>query len=72
MPSRYYFDLVKGNLRIPDRTGVDATLEMVMSPEANRIVRDIWPGTADLREWNGWSVEIIDTEGRVVRVMALA
>ena len=35
------------------------------------VVREMWPGTADRDAWAGWSVEIVDAHGHVVRVLAL-
>jgi hypothetical protein len=73
MSSRFYFHLVKGQQRIPDRFGVELSYEAVISSRALEVARDIWPGTMDDQvAWQGWSIEIVDSAGQVVRVIALS
>jgi hypothetical protein len=71
MPIRFYFHLVKGHVRLPDRAGKVMPREAVLSPAVHQAIREIWPGTANLAEWEGWSVEIADGNGHVARVIAL-
>ena len=68
---RFYFNLAKGDQRIFDRAGLELTHEAVMSPSVFQIVRRIWPGTTDATGWEGWSVEIVDSDGHLMRVIAL-
>jgi hypothetical protein len=71
-PTRFYFHLVRGKLHIPDRVGIELSLDVVMSAAAFHMARDVWAGTRDDPDaWKGWSVEIVEANGRVVRVMEL-
>jgi hypothetical protein len=72
VPTRYYFHLARGQQRLFDRFGAVLSEEAVMSPAALDVAKEIWPGVSDSREWAGWSIEIVDPDGRVVRVIALA
>jgi hypothetical protein len=71
MPSRFYFHLVKQDQRITDRTGIELEEGTVMSRAMLKVVRTRWPGTSDVDAWKGWSVEIADEQGRIVRTIAL-
>ena len=71
MLTRFYFHLVKGENRIVDRVGTELCREVAMSPAIVESVREIWPGTADRNAWEGWSVEIVDATGRVIRTVTL-
>jgi hypothetical protein len=64
--------LAKGQQRLFDRFGAALSEEAVMSPAALDVAKEIWPGISDGQEWAGWSIEIVDPNGRVVRVIALA
>jgi hypothetical protein len=71
-PTRFYFHLVRGPLRILDHVGVALSDDVVMSAAAFHMARDVWPDTRDDRDaWKGWSVEIVDANGRVVRMIEL-
>src|SRR5262245_19837123 len=70
MISRYYLHIVKGNVRVNDRIGVELRKETVMSRSMLKVVKERWPGT-NTGPWQGWSVEITDADGRVVRMIAL-
>jgi|SRR5262245_58049622 len=70
-PVRYFFHLVKGPTRIPDRTGVELHEDVIATSAVLDVVREIWPGTVDRNAWAGWSVQIVDPQGRVVRLLAL-
>jgi hypothetical protein len=69
--ARYFFHLVKGPQRIDDWLGVQLREEVVTSPAVLDAVREVWPGTADERAWAGWSVQIVDSHGRVIRLLPL-
>jgi hypothetical protein len=71
MPSRYFFHLVKGHQRIADRVGAVVSPEVVMSPSVLDVARGIWPALGNPTAWAGWSIEIHDETGNVVRVIAL-
>jgi Domain of unknown function (DUF6894) len=71
MPTLFYFHLVRGPERIIDRVGMKLTRAEVMSPAIMEKVKERWPGTADLEDWESWSVEIVDAAGDVVRTIAL-
>ena len=70
-PTRYFFHLVKGPQRIDDRMGVELHQEAVASAAVLDVVHEIWPGTADRRAWTGWSVQIVDPHGILVRLLPL-
>ena len=69
--ARYFFHLVKGPQRIDDWLGVELREETVTSSAVLDAVREVWPGTADKRAWAGWSVQIVDATGHVVRLLPL-
>jgi hypothetical protein len=71
MPKRFYFHLVRGHERIVDPTGLDLREELLSSPAIFDAVKKVWPGTADSTEWHGWSIEVTDPDGRVVRTITL-
>jgi Domain of unknown function (DUF6894) len=71
MPTRFFFHLVKGHQRITDRVGMKLTRDVVMSAAVMEKVKERWPGTADLDDWESWSVEIVDARGQIVRTIAL-
>jgi len=71
MATRFYFHLVKGQQRIPDRIGALVSPEVVTSSAVLDVAKDIWPGLGDSVAWAGWSIEICDATGNVVRVIAL-
>jgi hypothetical protein len=71
MLQRYYFHLVRGSRRIEDRTGIDLRDDAVMSVDVEMIMQGVWPGTTE-GGWDGWSVEVVDQTGRIVRTIALA
>jgi hypothetical protein len=70
MVRRFYFHIAKGSARITDRIGAELREETLMSSSMLKVVRNRWPGT-DIGPWKGWSVEITDEDGRVVRTIAL-
>ena len=72
MASRFFFHLIKGQQRIPDRIGAVVSPDVVTSPSVLDVAKDIWPGIGDPVAWAGWSIEICDANGTVVRVIALA
>ena len=69
--SRFFFNLVRGPVRIIDRTGTDLKSEVLMLPAVFDLVRDRWPGIVEDTEWQGWTVEITDADGRIVRTISL-
>jgi hypothetical protein len=71
MTTRYYFHLVRGESRIVDRTGVDLCSDALTLPTVFDVVKERWPGVAEMGEWQGWTVEIVDPEGRIVRTVSL-
>jgi hypothetical protein len=71
MPTRFHFHLVRGHERIADPTGIELRDELLTSPAIFDAVRKVWPGTTDSAEWQGWSIEVTDPEGRIVRTITL-
>ena len=71
MVTRFYFHLAKDSQRIIDRTGVELDREAVMSSSVHQIEKRVWPGTAELDGWDGWTIEIFDADGRLVRALAI-
>jgi hypothetical protein len=71
MTSRFFFHLVRGPVRIVDRTGTELKSEVLMRPAVFDVVKDRWPGIFEDNEWQGWTVEITDAEGRIVRTISL-
>jgi hypothetical protein len=69
--TRFYFHLAMGEQRLFDRFGVELSPEDVMTPAALAVAKEIWPGLRDSEVWAGWSIEVVDSDGRVVRVIAL-
>jgi len=69
--ARYFLHLVKGPQRIDDWLGVQLREDVVSSPAVLDAVREIWPGTGDQRAWAGWSVQIVDSQGRIIRLLPL-
>jgi hypothetical protein len=71
MTTRFYFHLVRGSERIIDRAGMTLPRAAVMSPQILERVKERWPGTTDVGDWEDWSVEIADAAGNIVRTIAL-
>lgn len=71
MVRRYFFHIVKGNVRVTDRVGVELREETMMSREIANVIKERWPGTTDGAPWHGWWVEIVDPDGDVVRTISL-
>jgi uncharacterized protein DUF6894 len=67
---RFYFHLVSGRRRIVDRTGLELDNGSIMSVDVEMVVKEVWPGTGE-GGWEGWSLEIADEAGRIVRTVAL-
>jgi hypothetical protein len=66
----YYFWLTDSTGQ--GRIGLELREESVMSRAVERIIKERWPGTNDAGPWRGWSIEMVDTEGGIVRTVALA
>jgi hypothetical protein len=71
MTSRFYFHLVRGETRINDRTGIEVCSDVLKLPATFDVVKERWPGIDETAEWQGWTVEIADPEGRVGRTVSL-
>jgi hypothetical protein len=71
MPTRFHFHLVREHERIVDPTGVELRDDVVHSPAIFDAVKKIWPGIAESTEWLGWSIEVTDSDGRIVRTITL-
>jgi hypothetical protein len=71
MTTRFFFHLVRGNTRINDRTGVELASDVLSLPAVFDAVKERWPGVAEATEWQGWTIEIADTEGQIVRTVSL-
>jgi hypothetical protein len=69
--TRFYFHLAKGEQRLFDRFGVELLREEVTTQAALAVAKEIWPGVSNTEGWAGWSIEVVDSDGRVVRVVAL-
>ena len=69
--TRFYFHLVRGPARITDRTGMEVDGALLMLPVVFDLVTERWPGVADSSDWQGWTVEISDQYGQVVRTVSL-
>jgi hypothetical protein len=68
---RFYFHIVKGNVRVADRVGFELREETMQSSEVFKAIKERWPGTSDFATWRGWSVEIVDADGELVRTVPL-
>jgi hypothetical protein len=68
---RFYFHIVKGNVRVADRVGFELREETMNSREVFKAIKERWPGTSDFATWRGWSVEIVDMDGELVRTVPL-
>ena len=68
---RFYFHIVKGNVRVADRVGFELREETMNSNEVFKAIKERWPGTSDFATWRGWSVEIVDAQGALVRTVPL-
>ena len=70
---RYYFNLLDGRERIIDPDGVDLGTDQFPVEHVLRVLEELRaeedPGVVD--EWHGWRLEIVDTRGRRVHVVAL-
>lgn len=71
MTTRFFFHLVRGPTRINDRTGIEVCSDLLKLPVVFDIIKDRWPGIDESAEWQGWTVEISDPEGRIVRTVSL-
>jgi hypothetical protein len=71
MTTRFYFHLVRGETRINDRTGIELCGDALNLPAVFDFVKERWPGIDETAEWQGWTVEIADSEGRIVRTVSL-
>ena len=71
MIARFYFHLVSGRTRIADRVGIETSDDAVMSDAVLQAIAERWPGTGDGSTWNGWMVEVVDGEGRILRTVSL-
>jgi hypothetical protein len=69
--SRFFFHLIKGQQRIPDRVGAVVAPDIVMSASVLNVAQDVWPGLGNPAAWAGWSIEICDANGNVVRVISV-
>ena len=71
MVKRFYFHIVKGHVRVADRVGFELREEAMLSSEVFAAIKQRWPGTSDFASWRGWSVEIVDADGELVRTVPL-
>jgi hypothetical protein len=69
--NRFYFHLVRGPARIIDRTGMEVDGAVLMLPIVFDLVKERWPGIADSNDWQGWTVEITDQNGHIIRTVSL-
>lgn len=67
---RYFFNLVHSTERIADDDGVDL-------PDDGAVTLDAFRAVAELSEeqppghWDGWKIEVVDEENRVVVIVDL-
>jgi len=71
MQSRFFFHLVQRTRRIVDRSGIAFDEDAVMSLDVELVMQCVWPGTAEAG-WDGWSIEVVDQTGRMIRTIPLA
>jgi|SRR4051812_18427099 hypothetical protein len=71
MVKRFYFHIVKGHVRVADRVGFELREETILSSDVFAAIKQRWPGTSDFESWRGWSVEIVDADGELVRKVPL-
>jgi hypothetical protein len=70
--SRYFFHLVRGEVRIPDPDGIDMSESDMASLQGAKIASEMLETVPELFEgWKGWSVEIVDELGTVVQTFTL-
>ncbi len=70
---RYYFHLSRGEERITDDQGIELQPEQVRTQALLQILQDLrMTERPDLvEEWRGWSLEITDAAGQVVRIIPI-
>jgi hypothetical protein len=68
---RYYFHLRKGPEEILDQRGVDVEEGALKSLDIKKIVDEISSGWSGGLDTKGWSVEIMDENGRSFALVPL-
>jgi hypothetical protein len=67
---RYFFNLVRGARRLPDREGVELDPDDLDSDEVAEAIKEVLEEQNDLG-FTGWSIEITDESGEIVAVYQL-
>jgi hypothetical protein len=69
---RYYFNIVRGVERIVDANGIELLNDELAAVAWPDLLEEIRSEEPDLfQEHEGWSLEIVDTNGRVIRLVPL-
>jgi hypothetical protein len=72
MPSRYYFNLTDGDELIRDEDGIEAPdlrTALIHAFEAIEELRK--EDSSPMSEWQGWSLEVVDSFGNLVQRLPL-
>jgi hypothetical protein len=72
MPSRYYFNLTDGEEMIRDEDGIevpDLPTALIHAFEAIEELRG--EDTSPMSEWQGWSLEVVDSSGNLIQRLPL-
>lgn len=69
---RYYFNIVRGVERIVDANGIELLNDELAAVAWTELLDEIRVEEPDLfQEHEGWSLEIVDTDGRIVQLVPL-
>lgn len=68
---RYFFHLRKGSEAILDHVGIEMEEPELNSVDISKIVDDVRSEEWDVVDAKGWSVEIVDENGRGVAAIPL-
>jgi len=69
---RYFFNIVRGVERIIDADGIELQDDELVAFEWPKLIKEMISEEPDLfLEHEDWSIEIVDTGGRVVHLVAL-
>jgi hypothetical protein len=72
MPSRYYFNLTDGDEVIRDEEGIEAPDLRTALIHAFEAIEELRKEDASpMSEWQGWSLEVVDSLGNLVQRLPL-
>jgi hypothetical protein len=72
MPSRYYFNLTDGDEVIRDEDGIEAPDVRTALIHAFEAIEELRKeDSSPMSEWQGWSLEVVDSSGNLVHRLSL-